>query len=112
MKSQKHLKGSNQIHSIKCVNKNSYFGKLFGISKEDGNVYFETRWGIHTFGLKKEITVLILDKDGFVVKKIFEIKPNRIHFWNPKFFRIVELDISEPLQSDILVGDQVILSIA
>ncbi len=55
------------------------------------SVYFQTRWGIHTFGMRFNLDCVIFDND-MVVRKIKErLKPGKIFFWNPKFFNVVEL---------------------
>lgn len=55
------------------------------------NVYFKTRCGIHTFGLKFPLDVVILDKNNKVKKIKESLKPNRIFLWNPKYEKILEL---------------------
>lgn len=52
---------------------------------------FKTRFGIHTFFLKKEIDVLILDKNLRVAQLKRNLSPNRFFFWNPKYYWVVEL---------------------
>jgi uncharacterized protein len=66
--------------------------KIVGLLQfEDENIYFRTRFGIHTFGMKRPIDVLILDKDNKVVKSAGNLKPWRFMFWNPKYDKVVEL---------------------
>ena len=53
-------------------------------------VYFETRFGIHTFGMKVPIDIFVLD-DGFNVVKVGKnIMPGNLFFWNPKYKKIIE----------------------
>ncbi len=54
-------------------------------------VIFETRFGIHTFGLKFPIDVLILDSQKRVVVLKESLFPNRIFLWNPRYKIILEL---------------------
>jgi uncharacterized membrane protein (UPF0127 family) len=54
-------------------------------------VMFFTRFGIHSFGLKFPIDVLILDKNNKVVKFAKNLKPNHLFFWPPKFNKVLEL---------------------
>ena len=63
---------------------------LIGNNK-DKSVYFETRFGIHTFFMKHSIDVLVLDRSGIVKSFIEELVPYRIYFWNPIYKRIVEM---------------------
>jgi hypothetical protein len=40
-------------------------------NKKPGSVFFNTRFGIHTFGVRFPIDILILDKDNKVVSSIY-----------------------------------------
>lgn len=64
-----------------------------------------TRWGIHTFGLKKPIDILILDKSYKVVKIKKLLNPNRIFIWNPKYYLAVELPCNSIVKTNI--GDKI-----
>lgn len=55
------------------------------------SLLFYTRFGIHTFGLKKPIDVVILDNQKIVRKICISLKPNRILLWNPKYNIVIEL---------------------
>lgn len=66
------------------------FVGLIGKQKPEP-VYFETRWGIHTFGMKVPIDVVILDKDNKVITVKHRLSPNRIFLWNPKYYKVVEI---------------------
>lgn len=52
---------------------------------------FKTHFGIHTFFLKDEIDIIILDKNNRVAKLKTGLKPNRLFFWNPGYFLAIEL---------------------
>jgi uncharacterized membrane protein (UPF0127 family) len=56
---------------------------------------FNTRWGIHTFGMKYPIDVIVLDSKYKIVRIKFDLKPNRFFFWNPSFTTIIELPTSK-----------------
>ena len=55
------------------------------------NIFFKTRWGIHTFGLKFPIDVIITDKNNKVVALRKNLKPNNIFIWNPRYENVLEL---------------------
>ncbi len=76
---------------------------LLGKEKAE-NIYFETRWGIHTFFLKFPIDVVILDDKNLVVKLANGLKPNRVFLWNPWFFRVLELKNGEIEKHKISLG--------
>ncbi len=56
-----------------------------------GGAYFRTRWGIHTFGMKFPIDVIIAD-ENFRLRSIKKsLPPGKIFFWNPLFSNVFEL---------------------
>lgn len=63
---------------------------LLGAKKPYG-VFFNTRFGIHTFFMKFPIDVLVLDKEHKAVMLKKSLKPYRIFLWNPKFDKVLEL---------------------
>jgi uncharacterized membrane protein (UPF0127 family) len=71
----------------------SFLDRMGGllISSNPRFLLFKTRFGIHTFFLKKPIDVLVLNKKFKVVKIKEDLKPNRLFFWNPKYFWVLEL---------------------
>ena len=84
------------------------FKKSLGlIGKNPDTVIFCTRFGIHTFGMKYPIDVLILDKGLKVINLKEKLKPNRIFLWNPLYKTVIELgegkiDTSKTEINDIL----------
>ena len=87
--------------------------QLKGISKSIGligkkeayPVMLTTRFGIHTFGLRFPIDVLILAENGIVVCLRENLKTNRIFLWNPKFEKVIELPAETVNSKRIKVGD-------
>jgi hypothetical protein len=55
------------------------------------SLILRTHFGIHTFGLKFPIDVLVLDNEGKVMAISNNLKPNRIFLWNPLYEKVVEL---------------------
>jgi len=51
----------------------------------------QTHFGIHTFGLKFPIDVLVLDNKNKVISIKKNLKPNRIFLWNPRYKNVIEL---------------------
>lgn len=68
---------------------------------------FQTRFGIHTFLLNKPIDIVILDKDNTVVKLQKNLKPNRVFFWNPIFFKVLELPQGTIKSSNTSLKDKI-----
>jgi len=54
-------------------------------------VYFETRWGIHTFGMREDIDVVILDSQNIARDVWKNMKPNQIFVWNPRWRKVLEV---------------------
>lgn len=71
----------------------SFFDLAFGLLKSSNPRFmlFKTRFGIHTFFLQDEIDIIILDKNNRVAKLKTGLKPNRLFFWNPRYFLAIEL---------------------
>ena len=74
------------------------------IKYKDENIFFNTRFGIHTFGIKEKIVVVILDND-FKIKIIKEVLPNRLFFWNIKYKNVIELN--KDSNTDFKIGDKI-----
>ena len=61
-------------------------------------IYFTTRWGIHTFGVRHPITIFVCSKQNqqFHVQKIKSpLNPNQIYLYNPQYNHIFELPYQE-----------------
>lgn len=56
-------------------------------------IYFHTRFGIHTFGMKFPIDVIITNEQSKIVALQESLQPNRIFVWNPLYRRVFELPI-------------------
>ncbi len=77
--------------------------------KEIIPVIFETRFGIHTFGMRVAIDVLILDNQKKVVVFKESLKPNRIFLWNPRYKIVIELPKGTIKKSNIKKGSRLAL---
>lgn len=73
-------------------------------------VLIQTRFGIHTFGLRFPIDVLILDKSNKVVKTQENLKQNRIFLWNPTYNKVLELPKGEIEKLHIETGERLKLT--
>jgi hypothetical protein len=67
--------------------------RITGLLKEKSPkaLYLETRWGIHTFGMKFPIDCVILDKNWKISVIKENLLPWRMFIWNPKYSRVLEL---------------------
>ncbi|MCL5733923.1 MAG: DUF192 domain-containing protein, partial [Patescibacteria group bacterium] len=77
---------------------------LIGAEKAEP-MLFKTRWGIHTFGVRFPIDVVIFGKNGLVVKIKAGLKPGKLFFWNPKFCDVLELPEGAIKKSGLKIGD-------
>jgi uncharacterized membrane protein (UPF0127 family) len=83
--------------------------KLLGLSFRNNitPIYFETRWGIHTFFVKKTIDIVICD-DNYIVRKIRRtLRPWKIFVWNPLYKNVFELPPDDKNYSHINIGDKI-----
>lgn len=68
-------------------------------------LFFKTRWGIHTFGMKFPIDCVIFD-DNFRVRALAEnLRPDRFFFWNPKYKGVLELPTGVISKTGTKIGD-------
>lgn len=74
-------------------------------------IILTTRLGIHTFGLKYPIDVLILDKNSKVRFLKENLEPNRLFFWNFKYNQVLELPVQTIKRKGIKLGDRVTLAV-
>lgn len=70
------------------------------------SLLFKTRFGIHTFFLKKPIDVIILNSNKRIVKLKSSLKQNRIFLYNIKYFLVIELPEGVIKKSKTNINDQ------
>ncbi|MCL5432609.1 MAG: DUF192 domain-containing protein [Patescibacteria group bacterium] len=94
---------------LKVKKLTSFKEKTIGLlnNKKAIPVLIKTRFGIHTFGLKFPIDVLVLDKNNKVVKISNNLKQNRIFLWNPLFSNVIELPSGQINNNKIKIGDTI-----
>ena len=79
------------------------------LGRKPENIFFQTRYGIHTFGMHFPIDVIILDNDYYVTKMKQSLKPNKIFIWNPKYKHVVELLVNTIEKENIKEGRKISL---
>jgi uncharacterized membrane protein (UPF0127 family) len=70
-------------------------------------VYFKTRFGIHTFGMKFPIDVLVLDDKYRTVRMISGLVPNRLFVWPPIYYHVLELPEGYISKNAIGIGEKI-----
>lgn len=70
----------------------------------------KTRFGIHTFGVKFPIDVVILDKNYYVRKIKKSLGSNRICFWNPAYPIVLELPVGDVKRLGLCLGNKVVIA--
>lgn len=87
----------------------SFWDRFLGLMnpKNPRNLMFETRYGIHTFFLKDDVDIIVLNKKKQVVKLKKNLKPWRTFFWNPNYSCLLELEAGSILKYRIGIGDTV-----
>ena len=87
----------------------AYQEKKRGLIGSDGKIglTMKTRWGVHTFGMKFPIDILVLDKTNKVVKYKRNLKPGKIFFWNPLYNKVVEVPTALLPEGTVRIGDNV-----
>jgi uncharacterized protein len=105
------MKTSN-LFDIEIKRLRSMWDKSKGLLLSDGKTgaFFQTRFGIHTFGMKFPIDVLILNGEKKVEKLAANVMPNRFFFWNPRYCNVVELPAGTISKHKIKKGTSLLLS--
>lgn len=84
----------------------SFKNKSLGLLKfKNKALYFQTRFGVHTFLVSNPIDVIILDRKNKIRTLKKELLPNRIFLWNPKYCRVLELVSGTIEKLDLKVND-------
>lgn len=97
---------------IYAKNRNGLLQKFLGLHWHEGvaPIYFETRWGVHTFGLSYPILCLILNSDDVVVKSRV-LKKSQLFIWDPRYKKVLEIPKPNRQISSVRVGDKIDLTI-
>jgi hypothetical protein len=98
----------NSIVTSDIVQLRSFWEKSRGLigHKNLSSVFLKTRWGIHTFGVVSAIDILVLDQDMTVVAKKLNMSPNRLYFWNPRYYNIIEIPFGTMEVQRVKIGDR------
>lgn len=92
----------------------SFWDKSCGLigEKEPFRILINTRFGIHTFGVKFPIDAVVLNANCIVRKIKKSLLPNRFFFWNPLYDRILELPQGDVSKLGIEEGQKLELSVS
>lgn len=104
-------KKNNQEIVGEIFKADAIFKRVRGLigEKSPKALYLETRWGIHTFGVKFPLDVVILDSNWQVKKIISGLNPNGVFFWNPAYFRVLELPAGIIKDFNVSLGDYLVI---
>ena len=88
----------------------SFLDKAVGLLRKSNPraLLFKTRFGIHTFFLREAIDVIVLDREFKVVKIKQNLNSNRLFFWNPGYFYILELPAGLIKKTHTTIGDKLV----
>ena len=70
----------------------------------------KTRYGIHTFGMRYAIDVLIVNKQNCVVIIKENLTPNSVFMWNIKYKTVLEFPAGTLKRTKTKLNDQLIFS--
>ncbi len=93
--------------TIKVKTLTSFIHRLIGLldDRVSPPTLFYTRFGIHTFFMRKNIDVLLLTNEGEVVDLRRSLKPFSFFFYLPIYSLIVELEDGFIDKNKIKIGD-------
>lgn len=95
---------------IKAYHAMHLLQKVKGLTgKKPFPLFFQTHFGIHTFGMTSSLDIVILD-DSFRIKKIKEnLLPNRIFLWNILYKNVLELPPGTIKSKNLRLGKTITL---
>ncbi len=87
----------------------TYAEKAKGLigARESRALFFETRWGIHTFGMKFPIDVVVFDEQNVVRALKENLKSNSYFFWNPRYKNVLELSAGTIKKTLTVISDTI-----
>lgn len=90
----------------------SRIGEIRGLigKKNPEAIIIKTRFGIHTFGVRFPIDVIILNRTHTVVAIKEHLQPNCVYFWDPRFDTVVELPDGTARKRQIKLHDKITIS--
>ena len=93
---------------MKIKRLSSLIDKTIGLAFQNDikPVFFQTRWGIHTFFVRSPIDVVICSDHLIVRKIVHNLKPWRLLFWNPKYKNVFEFPANDPKTKTIKIGSK------
>lgn len=105
-------KSKNIILATNCKRASSFKDNLLGLTKYNKPIpmLFTTRFGIHTFGMKHPIDVIILDSNHIVSSMKINLNSNRIYVWNPSHSIVLELPMDTIQKTKTSIGDRLIIN--
>jgi uncharacterized protein len=100
-------KTRNCLLSDEVLEARNFAAKSLGMIRYDKprSLLLRTRFGIHTFGMKYPIDVLVLDVKNAVVDSKQELQPNRVFFWNVRYQTVIELPSKTLEKTGTQLGD-------
>lgn len=84
---------------------------LIGAKNPYGLCLF-TRFGVHTFGVRFPLDIVILDKQDKIVRIKERLLPNRLFFWPPIWQCVLELPQGTIQEKKLHIGDTIALTFA
>ena len=96
---------------LKVKTATTFWDKVLGLidPRNKPPLHLITRFGIHTFFLKKPIDILVLN-DNYQITKIKEsLKPNQFYFYSPFWKHVIEMSEGEVRKRQFKLNDKITL---
>jgi uncharacterized protein len=95
------------MRNIKVKYLKTHLERALGLIGKDQvePILIKTRFGVHTFGVKFNIDILILNSKHKVIIIKENLPPNHIFLWNPKYNLVLELPQKFIFRHRIKKGD-------
>ena len=106
---------TNTVIASHVVNAKTFWQRTVGfIGREqiswDEGLWFDGCSVVHTMGMRTDIDVIFVDRNGYVLRIVRSAKPNNSQISCPLAHAVIETGACAHVGHDLLVGDQVALS--
>ena len=75
-------------------------------TKRAENIYLQTHFGIHTFGMNYPIDIVVLNNKQKIKKLKQNLQPNQLFFWNPFYKNVIELPTGTIKKMKLFIGQK------
>jgi uncharacterized membrane protein (UPF0127 family) len=99
----------NIVISTKAKLADSFTDRFLGLlnPRNPRFLIFHTRFGLHTFFMKKSIDVALLNEDQTVIKIKTDLAPDRFFLYHPRYSTVIEMPSGSIKKYHLAINDKI-----